>query len=92
MIATQHNDDVDDKSVTLEGCVIRPDAGSDWWFADTTGSVRLDAGDKELPVGPKLIVKGHIDHAHLGIGYLEVEVSHWDYADKGKASPPSPQK
>jgi hypothetical protein len=84
ILATKHNGDVDDKFVTLQGKVIKPDNGSDWWFSDTTGSVRLDAGDKDLPVGPVLVVSGHIDHAKLGIGYLEVEVSHWTYADKRK--------
>ena len=82
VISTQHNGDVDDKYITMRGRVIKPDQGSDWWFSDTTGSVRLDTGDKELPVGPMLIVSGHIDHAKLGIGYLEVEVKHWDYARK----------
>jgi uncharacterized protein YdeI (BOF family) len=81
VIATQHNGDVDDKSVTLRGKVIRPDQGSDWWFSDSTGSVRLDVGDHELPPGQLLIVRGHIDHAKLGIGYLEVEVNHWTYAN-----------
>jgi hypothetical protein len=28
-----------------------------------------------------LIVSGHIDQAKLGIGYLEVEVKHWSYAN-----------
>ncbi len=82
IISTQHNGDVDDKHVTLVGRVIKPDQGSDWWFSDTSGSVRLDTGDKELPVGPMLVVSGRIDHAKFGIGYLEVEVSHWDYAKK----------
>jgi uncharacterized protein YdeI (BOF family) len=81
VIATQHNGDVNDKYVTLQGKVITPDQGSDWWFSDSTGSVRLDTGDHELPVGPMLIVSGHIDQAKLGIGYLEVEVKHWSYAN-----------
>ena len=46
------------------------------------GSVRLDTGDKDLPVGQMLIVSGNIDQAKLGFGVLEVEVKHWDYADK----------
>ena len=84
VLATQHNGDVDDKFVTLQGRVIKPDNGSDWWFSDTTGSVRLETGDRDLPVGPMLTVSGHIDHAKLGIGYLEIEVKHWNYAEKGK--------
>jgi hypothetical protein len=43
--------------------------------------VRLDTGDKELPVGKMLVVSGHIDQARFGIGYLEVEVRKWHYAD-----------
>ncbi len=70
IIATQHNGDVDDKYVTIVGRVIKPDQGSDWWFSDATGSVRLDAGDLDLPVGSLLKVSGHIDHAKFGIGYL----------------------
>lgn len=86
ILDTQHNGDVDDKYVTLVGRVIKPDQGSDWWFSDTTGSVRLDTGDKELPVGPMLKVSGHIDQAKLGMGYLEVEVKRWDYVDRDKKS------
>jgi hypothetical protein len=74
------NIDVDDKRVTLVGKLIRKDNGSDWWFSDTTGSIRLDTGDKELPVGRMLVVTGHIDQARFGVGHLEVEVSHWEYA------------
>ena len=84
VLATRHNGDVDDKYVTLVGHVVKQDGGSDWWFTDETGSVRLDTGDLYLPVGPKLVVSGHIDHSHLGIGYLEIEVKHWSYAEKGK--------
>ncbi len=74
------NIDVDDKRVTLVGKLIKKDDGSDWWFSDTTGSIRLDTGDKELPVGPLLRVTGRIDQARFGVGHLEVEVSHWEVA------------
>ncbi len=74
------NIDVDDKRVTLVGKVIKKDDGSDWWFSDTTGSIRLDTGDQMLPIGRMLVVTGHIDQARFGVGHLEVEVSHWDYA------------
>ena len=80
IVATRHNMDVDDKYVTIVGKVIKPDDGSDWWFSDTTGSVRLDTGDMELPVGRMLVVQGHIDQSRFGIGHLEVEVEHWSYA------------
>jgi uncharacterized protein YdeI (BOF family) len=83
IVQTQHNINVDDKRVTLVGEVIRRDDGSDWWFSDTTGSVRLDTGDKELPVGRMLFVTGHIDQARFGIGHLEVEVNRWSYANRG---------
>jgi len=86
ILATQHNGDVEGKHVTIVGRVVKPDQGSDWWFTDSTGSVRLDTGDKELPVGPLLQVRGEIDQSKLGVGYLEIEVTHWDYADKTKAN------
>jgi uncharacterized protein YdeI (BOF family) len=81
IVATRHNLDVDDKAVTLVGQVVRKDGGSDWWFSDATGSVRLDTDDMELPIGRTLVVRGRIDQARFGIGYLEVEVRHWDYAN-----------
>jgi uncharacterized protein YdeI (BOF family) len=84
IVQTQHNIDVDDKRVTLVDQVIRRDDGSDWWFADTTGVVRLDTDDKELPVGRSLVVTGHIDQARFGIGHLEVEVDHWHYAPNAR--------
>jgi uncharacterized protein YdeI (BOF family) len=86
IIATQHNGDVEGKHVTLVGHVIKPDQGSDWWFSDATGSVRLDTDDKELPVGPLLKVSGDIDQSKLGVGYLEIEVTHWSYANKNTSA------
>jgi hypothetical protein len=80
IVATQHNSDLDDKVVILVGRVIRPAQGGDWWFSDTTGSVRLETGDMELPVGPLLRVRARIDQATWGIGVLEVKVKHWQYA------------
>lgn len=88
ILKTQHNINVDDKRVTLVGKVIKPDNGSDWWFADSTGSVRLDTGDKELPVGRMLIINGRIDQSRFGIGHLEIDVRHWHYAD-GSAGVPA---
>ncbi len=79
---TQHDINVDDKEVTIVGQVIRKDGGSDWWFADHTGAVRLDTDEMELPVGPTLIIHGNIDQARFGVGYLEVEVKRWDYVQK----------
>ena len=85
IIATQNNGAVEGKHVTMIGRVIKPDQGSDWWFSDQTGSVRLDADDKELPVGPWLKVSGDIDQKKMGVGYLEVEVTHWEYVNKPKS-------
>jgi uncharacterized protein YdeI (BOF family) len=84
IVDTRHNINVDDKRVTIVGEVIKHDDGSDWWFADTTGSVRLDTDDKELPIGKRLVVTGRIDQSRFGVGHLEIEVSHWEYADKVK--------
>jgi uncharacterized protein YdeI (BOF family) len=81
IVQSGRNIDVDDKYVTMVGKVIRKDNGSDWWFADATGVVRLDTDDKELPVGPTLVVSGHIDQARFGIGHLEVDVKKWHYAN-----------
>jgi uncharacterized protein YdeI (BOF family) len=81
IVATRHNDNIDDKRVVLVGRVTHPDNGSDWWFTDGTGSVRLETGDKLLPVGPTLRIVGRIDQATWGIGVLEVEVKRWAYAN-----------
>ena len=51
------------------------------FLSDATGSVRLDTGDMELPIGQTLVVRGRIDQSRFGIGYLEVEVNHWNYAN-----------
>ena len=84
ILDTRHNISVDDKRVTLVGKVGKKDNGSDWWFSDGTGWVRLDTVDMDLPVGQKLIIHGRIDQSRFGIGYLEVEVKHWNYAPKSK--------
>ena len=76
VIATRDNLDKDDRYVTLIGHVIGRD-GDDYLFTDGTGTVRLDAGDFELPIGPKIVVGGRIDQAYLGIGHLEVDVRRW---------------
>ena len=76
VVATRNNLDKDDRYVTLIGHVTGRD-GDDYWFTDGTGRVRLDPGDFVLPVGPRLVIGGRIDQAFLGIGHLEVDVSHW---------------
>ena len=80
ILSTQHNDNVDEKRVVLVGRVTHPDNGSDWWFTDGTGSVRLESGDSPLPVGPTLRIVGRIDQATWGIGVIEVKVKRWAYA------------
>jgi uncharacterized protein YdeI (BOF family) len=81
VLATQHNDNVDERRVVLVGRVTHPDNGSDWWFTDGTGSVRLETGDRVPPVGPLLRIVGRIDQATWGIGVIEVKVRHWGYAN-----------
>ena len=87
LLSTQHDDQVDGKRVALIGRVTRPDNGSDWWFTDGTGSVRLETGDRELPVGPLLKITGHIDQATWGLGVLEVKVGRWAYANAPAGAP-----
>ena len=79
VIATRDNLDKDDHYVTLIGHVTGR-AGDDLWFTDGTGSVRLDTGDFDLPIGPRIVVGGRIDQAYLGIGHLEVDVRNWHFA------------
>ena len=79
VIASDNNLNADDRYVTLIGQVTGKD-GDDYWFSDGTGTVRLDAGDFKLPIGPKVVIGGRIDQAYLGIGHLEVDVKRWHYA------------
>jgi uncharacterized protein YdeI (BOF family) len=76
VVATRNNLDKDDRYVTLIGHVTGRD-GDDYLFTDGTGTVRLDSGDFELPIGPKVVIGGRIDQAWLGIGHLEVDVRRW---------------
>jgi len=76
VIATRDNLDKDDHYVTLIGHVTGRD-GDDYLFTDGTGTVRLDGGDFQLPIGPKIVIGGRIDQAYLGIGNLEVDVRRW---------------
>src|SRR5277367_2832829 len=80
ILATRNNLNADDRYVTLVGQVVKRDKGSDWWFTDGTGWVRLDTGDFDLPTGKKLVIGGRVDQAYLGVGYLEVDVKRWHYA------------
>jgi uncharacterized protein YdeI (BOF family) len=88
VLSTQHNDDVDEKRVVLIGRITHHDNGSDWWFTDGTGSVRLETGDQMPPVGPMLRIVGRIDQATWGIGVIEVKVKHWAYAKQPAPAPP----
>ena len=82
VIATRDNLDEDDKYVTLIGRITGRDDGGDYFFTDGTGTVRLDPGDIDLPIGPRLVIGGRIDQAYLGIGHLEVDVRQWHYAKR----------
>lgn len=82
LISTRNNIDVDDRYVTLIGHVTKQIGDEEYWFTDGTGSVRLDSGDFELPIGPKVVIGGRIDQAYLGFGHLEVNVRHWHLARK----------
>ena len=81
ILATKNNDRFDEKRVVLVGQVVRHDNGTDWWFTDGTGSVRLENNDRRIPVGPTLRIVGRIDQATWGIGVIEVQVKHWSYAN-----------
>ncbi len=81
IVSTRNNDQVDGKRVVMIGQVTRPDNGSDWWFTDGTGRVRLETDDQMLPVGQTLRIVGRIDQATWGIGVLEVKVKRWAYAN-----------
>ena len=81
ILQTKNNDRFDDKRVVLVGQVTRHDDGTDWWFTDGTGSVRLENNDRRIPVGPTLRIVGRIDQATWGIGVIEVKVKRWTYAN-----------
>ena len=82
VIATKDNIDKDDKYVTLIGHVTGHAGDGDVFFTDGTGTVRLDSGNFELPIGPRIVIGGRIDQAYLGFGHLEVDVSNWHYAKR----------
>ncbi len=80
VVNTRDNLDVDDRYVTLIGKVTRRIGDNEYWFTDGTGSVRLDSGDFDLPIGKKIVLGGRIDQAYLGFGHLEVDVAQWHLA------------
>jgi uncharacterized protein YdeI (BOF family) len=80
IVATRNDLDKDNRYVTIIGHVTRRIGDDEYWFADSTGSVRLDSENFDLPVGPTLVVGGRIDQAWLGIGHLEVDVLRWRHA------------
>jgi len=80
VVASQNDLKVDDRYVTLIGHVTQKIGDDSYWFTDGTGSVRLDSGKFDLPVGPKVVIGGRIDQAYLGIGNLEVDVRRWHLA------------
>ena len=64
---------VDQRWVVLVGKVTKVVKDNVYIFCDGTGSIQLDS-DVKLPVGAKIVVRGEIDQAFLGIGTLEVNV------------------
>ncbi len=45
-------------------------------FSDGTGTIQLDS-EERLPVGKRVVIRGHVDQAFLDIGKLEVNVKSW---------------
>ena len=68
--------DADDRYVVLVGKITSKYKDETYVFTDGTGTIQLDS-EIELPVGKKVVVRGHVDQAFLGIGKLEVEVDSW---------------
>ena len=66
--------------MTLVGHVTGRIGDDSYFFTDGTGTIRLDSGDFELPVGARVVIGGRIDQAYLGFGHLEVDVRNWHYA------------
>ena len=64
---------VDQRYVVLVGKVTKVIKDNVYLFTDGTGTIQLDS-DVKLPVGSKIVVRGEIDQAFLGIGDLEVDV------------------
>jgi uncharacterized protein YdeI (BOF family) len=75
VIAKDKDDDLDtdDRYVVLIGKISEKYKDETYIFSDGTGTIQLDSPIK-LPVGKKIVVRGHIDQAFLGIGKLELEV------------------
>ncbi len=72
------NIDADDRYVVLVGVVTRKTDDDTYVFDDGTGSIQLDS-DKHLPVGYRVVIRGRVDQAFMGIGRLEVDVNSWRY-------------
>ena len=79
IVDTRNNIDVDDRYVTLVGHVTRRISDEEYWFADSTGLIRLDSENFDLPIGRTIVVGGRIDQAYLGFGHIEVDVRKWHY-------------
>jgi len=77
IISTRDNMDMDDHYVTLIGRITGVAKNGDFIFTDGTGTILLDGGDFELPIGQKVVIGGRIDQAYFGWGHLEVNVKHW---------------
>jgi uncharacterized protein YdeI (BOF family) len=71
--------DVDDKWVVLIGKVTKQVDEDTYVLDDGTGTILLDVDedDIQLPVGKRVVVRGHIDEAYWDIGELELNVDSW---------------
>jgi uncharacterized protein YdeI (BOF family) len=72
--------DIDDKWVVLIGRVTQQVDEDTYILDDGTGTILLDVEDEDiiqLPVGKRVVVRGHVDEAYWDIGELELNVHSW---------------
>jgi uncharacterized protein YdeI (BOF family) len=72
--------DIDSKWVVLIGKVTKQVDEDTYVLDDGTGTILLDIYDEDriqLPVGKRVVVRGHVDEAYWDIGELELNVESW---------------
>ena len=72
--------DIDDKWLVLIGKVTKQVDEDTYIFDDGTGTIVLDVDEEDviqLPVGKRVVVRGHVDEAYWDIGELELNVESW---------------
>jgi uncharacterized protein YdeI (BOF family) len=72
--------DIDDKWVVLIGKVTKQIDSDTYELDDGTGTILLDIDDDDriqLPVGKRVVVRGHVDEAYWDLGELELNVESW---------------